>query len=57
MSNIKYIEIFNSMGQNVYQNNLETSKFNLNIADFDTGYYTVKVVFEDRVSIVNFIKH
>ena len=57
ISNIKYVEIFNSMGQNVYQNNLESSKFNLNIADFDTGYYTAKVVFEDKVSIVNFIKH
>ena len=57
ISNIKYIEIFNSMGQNVYQNNLESSKFNLNISDFDTGYYIVKVVFEDKVSIVNFIKH
>ena len=57
ISNIKYIEIFNSMGQNVYQNNLESSKFNLNISDFDIGYYTVKVVFEDMVSIVNFIKH
>ena len=51
------MEVLNSMGQNVYQNNLESSKFNLNIADFDTGYYTVKVVFEDKVSIVNFIKH
>ena len=57
ISNIKYIEIFNSMGQNVYQNNLESSKFNLNISDFDSGYYTVKVVFEDKVSIVNFIKY
>ncbi len=57
ISNIKSIEIFNSMGQNVYQNNLESSKFNLNISDFDTGYYIVKVVFEDKVSIVNFIKH
>ena len=57
ISNIKYVEIFNSMGQNVYQNNLESSKFNLNIADFDTGYNIVKVVFEDKVSIVNFIKH
>ena len=57
ISNIKYIEIFNSMGQNVYQNNIESSKFNLNISDFDTGYYFIKFVFEDKVSLVNFIKH
>tara|TARA_Y100000385_G_scaffold222457_1_gene232369 strand:- start:97 stop:1281 length:1185 start_codon:yes stop_codon:yes gene_type:complete len=57
ISNIKYLEIFNSMGQNVYQNNLESSKFNLNISDFDTGYYIIKVVFEEKVSIVNFIKY
>ena len=57
ISNIKYIEIFNSIGQNVYQNNFESSKFNLNISDFDTGYYIIKVLFEDKVSIVNFIKH
>lgn len=57
ISNIKFIEIFNSTGQNVYQNNLESSKYILNISDFDTGYYILKVVFEDKVSIVNFIKH
>ena len=57
ISNIKYIEIFNSMGQNIYQNNIESSKFNLNISDFDTGYYFIKFVFEDKVSLVNFIKH
>lgn len=57
ISNIKFIEIFNSTGQNVYQNNLESSKYILNISDFDTGYYVLKVVFEDKVSIVNFIKH
>jgi hypothetical protein len=51
------MEVLNSMGQNVYQNNLELSKFNLNIADFDTGYYSGKVVFKDKVSIVYFIKH
>jgi hypothetical protein len=57
ISNIKHLEIINSMGQNVFQNTLESSKFNLNISDFDTGYYIIKVVFEDKVSIVNFIKH
>ena len=57
ISNIKHLEIINSMGQNVFQKTLESSKFNLNISDFDTGYYIIKVVFEDKVSIVNFIKH
>ena len=57
ISNIKHLEIINSMGQNVFQKTLESSKFNLNISDFDTGYYIIKVVLEDKVSIVNFIKH
>ena len=57
ISNIKHLEIINSMGQNVFQKTLKSSKFNLNISDFDTGYYIIKVVFEDKVSIVNFIKH
>ena len=56
-SKIKYVEIYNSFGHNIYKMTLESSKYNLDISDFSSGYYLAKVVFQNKVSMINFIKN
>ena len=57
VSEIKYLEIYNSLGQKVYERSLRSSIVNLDISNFSKDFYIAKVVFEDNVSIVNFIKY
>ena len=57
VSEIKYLEIHNSLGQKVYGKSLKSLQVNLDISNFSNDFYTAKVVFEDNVSIVNFIKN
>ena len=57
VSEIRYLEIYNSLGQKVYEKSLKSLKFNLDISNFSNDFYIAKVVFEDNVSFVNFIKH
>ena len=56
-SEINYIEIYNSLGQKVFERLLMSSQVNLDISIFSNDFYIAKVVFEDNVSIVNFIKY
>ena len=56
-SEINYIEIYNSLGQKVFERVLMSSQVNLDISIFSNDFYIAKVVFEDNVSIVNFIKY
>ena len=56
-SEINYIEIYNSLGQKVFERVLMFSQVNLDISIFSNDFYIAKVVFEDNVSIVNFIKY
>jgi plastocyanin len=57
LSKIMYLEIYNSLGQKVYEKTLSSSNINLDISNFSNDFYTAKIVFENNVSIVNFIKH
>jgi hypothetical protein len=52
-----YLEIYNSLGQKVYERTLSSSNHMLDISNFSNDFYIAKVVFENNVSIVNFIKY
>tara|TARA_B110000285_G_scaffold133327_1_gene149588 strand:- start:435 stop:2474 length:2040 start_codon:yes stop_codon:yes gene_type:complete len=56
-SKIMYLEIYNSLGQKVYERTLSSSNHMLDISNFSNDFYIAKVVFENKVSIVNFIKY
>tara|TARA_B110000971_G_C19602926_1_gene316902 strand:- start:177 stop:410 length:234 start_codon:yes stop_codon:yes gene_type:complete len=56
-SKIMYLEIYNSLGQKVYERTLSSSNHMLDISNFSNDFYIAKVVFENNVSIVNFIKY
>ncbi len=57
VSKIMYLEIYNSLGQKVFERSLSSSKVKIDISNFSNDFYIAKVVFEDNVSIVNFIKY
>ena len=57
VSEIRYLEIYNSLGKKVYGKSLKSLQVNLDISNFFNDFYIAKVVFEDNVSIVNFIKN
>ena len=56
-SKIMYLEIYNSLGQKVFERSLMSLQVNLDVSSFSNDFYIAKVVFEDKVSIVNFIKN
>ena len=52
-----YLEIYNSLGQKLFERSLMSLQVNLDVSSFSNDFYIAKVVFEDKVSIVNFIKN
>ena len=57
LSKIMYLEIYNSLGQKVFERSLSSSKVKIDISNFSNDFYIAKVVFEDNVSIINFLKY
>jgi hypothetical protein len=57
VSKIMYLEIYNSLGQKVFERSLSSSKVKIDISNFSNDFYIAKVVFEDNVSIINFLKY
>ena len=52
-----YLEIYNSLGQKVFERSLSSSKVKIDISNFSNDFYIAKVVFDDNVSIINFLKY
>jgi protocatechuate 3,4-dioxygenase beta subunit/thiol-disulfide isomerase/thioredoxin len=48
-SSIQQIEMYNQVGQLVKQSNTNASIVNLNVAEFDSGIYFVKVISHDQI--------
>jgi hypothetical protein len=54
--NLKTIQVFNLMGQQVFQKNINSNKANINLNRLPQGAYFVKITTDKTLKFVKFIK-